>query len=118
MPHRSGSYFHLHLISDATGETLITVARAAAAQYTGMSPVEHMHPLVRTSKQLDPVLNEIEEAPGIVLYTLLDHELAGRLERKCKELGLPCLSILGPVLQLFQSYLGGEERPRVGAQHT
>jgi hypothetical protein len=118
MPYRSGSYFHLHLISDATGETLITVSRAAAAQYTGMAPVEHMHPLVRTFKQLERVLAELEEAPGIVLYTLLDRELTVRLEKKCKELGLPCLSILGPVLQLFQSYLGPEDKPRVGAQHT
>src|SRR5208337_2725096 len=64
-------YFHLHLISDSTGETLITVARAAAAQYSRIMPVEHVHPLVRTQKQLDRVLNEIEEMPGIVLYTLL-----------------------------------------------
>ena len=112
------SYFHLHLVSDATGETLITVARAAAAQYTSMSPVEHMHPLVRTQKQLDRVLAAIEEFPGIVLYTLLEHELAKRLEDKCRSLGLPFLSILGPVLQLFQSYLGGETKARVGAQHT
>jgi [pyruvate, water dikinase]-phosphate phosphotransferase / [pyruvate, water dikinase] kinase len=61
MPHRGTSYFHLHLVSDATGETLITVARAAAAQYASVSPVEHMHPLVRTHKQLDRVLTEIEE---------------------------------------------------------
>ena len=60
MPHRSGTYFHLHLISDATGETLITVARAAAAQYARMTPVEHVYPLVRTQKQLDRVLEEIE----------------------------------------------------------
>ncbi len=58
------SYFHLHLVSDATGETLITVARAAAAQYANVSPVEHMYPLVRTHKQLDRVLSEIESAPG------------------------------------------------------
>ena len=94
MPHRSGSYFHLHLISDATGETLMTVARAAAAQYAAMSPVEHMHALVRTSKQLERVLTEIEEAPGIVLYTLLDGDLTRRLEEKCKEFGLPCLLVL------------------------
>ena len=62
-------YFHLHLISDSTGETLITVARAAAAQYAKIMPVEHVHPLVRTQKQLDRVLTEIEEMPGIVLYT-------------------------------------------------
>ena len=96
MPQRGTNYFHLHLVSDATGETLITVARAAAAQYTSVSPVEHMHPLVRSHKQLDRVLAEIENAPGIVLYTLLEHELAERLEKTCRELGLPCLSILGP----------------------
>ncbi|AMN38711.1 pyruvate, water dikinase regulatory protein [Rhodoplanes sp. Z2-YC6860] len=118
MPHRGASYFHLHLVSDATGETLITVARAAAAQYTSVSPVEHMHPLVRSHKQLDRVLVEIENSPGIVLYTLLERELATRLEETCRSLGVPYLSILGPVLQLFQSYLGGESKPRIGAQHT
>src|SRR4029077_18012717 len=118
MAQRGGSYFHLHLVSDATGETLTTVARAATAQYTKVSAVEHVYPLVRTQKQLDRVLAEIEESPGIVLYTLLDDELLRRLEEHCRELSLPCLSILGPVLQLLQSYLGTETSHRVGAQHT
>jgi regulator of PEP synthase PpsR (kinase-PPPase family) len=118
MPQRTGSYFHLHLISDATGETLTTVARAATAQYTKMSPVEHVYPLVRTQKQLDRALAEIEEAPGIVLYTLLEEDLVKRLEDHCRDLSLPCLSILGPVLQLMRSYLGTETSHRVGAQHT
>jgi len=111
-------YFHLHLVSDSTGETLITVARAAAAQYTKVIPVEHVHPLVRAPKQLDRVLAEIEEMPGIVLYTLLQGNLVDRLEQKCRDFGLPCLSILGPVLHLFQSYLGAESTYKVGAQHT
>jgi [pyruvate, water dikinase]-phosphate phosphotransferase / [pyruvate, water dikinase] kinase len=115
---QTAGYFHLHLISDATGETLITVARAAAAQYAKVMPVEHVHPLVRTQKQLDRVLGEIDEAPGIVLYTLLEEDLVERLEIKCRELGLPCLSILGPVLHLFQAYLGAETTHKVGAQHT
>jgi regulator of PEP synthase PpsR (kinase-PPPase family) len=118
MPQRGTNYFHLHLVSDATGETLITVARAAAAQYVAVSPVEHMHPLVRSGKQLDRVLSEIENAPGIVLYTLLDPALTERLEKTCRELGVPCLSILGPVLNLFQAYLGGAAKPRIGAQHV
>jgi regulator of PEP synthase PpsR (kinase-PPPase family) len=118
MPQRTGSFFHLHLVSDATGETLTTVARAAAAQYTKMSPVEHVYPLVRTQKQLDRALSEIEAAPGIVLYTLLEKDLVKRLEDHCRELSLPCLSILGPVLQLMRSYLGTETSHRVGAQHT
>jgi regulator of PEP synthase PpsR (kinase-PPPase family) len=111
-------YFHLHLISDATGETLITVARAAAAQYTKVLPIEHVHPLVRTQKQLDRALVDLEESPGIVLYTLLEDGLVERLETKCRDLGLPCLSILGPVLHLFQAYLGAETTHKVGAQHT
>src|SRR3954454_5690799 len=94
MPQRAGGFFHLHLVSDATGETLITVARAAAAQYATVTPIEHIYPLVRTQKQLDRVLSEIEPSPGIVLYTLLESELTERLEGKCREYGVPCLSIL------------------------
>jgi [pyruvate, water dikinase]-phosphate phosphotransferase / [pyruvate, water dikinase] kinase len=112
------NHFHLHLVSDSTGETLITVARAAAAQYTKIIPVEHVHPLIRTAKQLDRVLSEIGEAPGIVLYTLLQRNLVDKLEEKCRTLGVPCLSILGPVLNLFQAYLGAESTHKVGAQHT
>ena len=118
MAHKADSYFHLHLISDATGETLTTVARAATAQYTKVMPVEHVYPLVRTQKQLDRVLAEIEESPGIVLYTLLEEDLVERLERHCRDLSVPCLSILGPVLAMLQSYLGTETSHRVGAQHT
>jgi [pyruvate, water dikinase]-phosphate phosphotransferase / [pyruvate, water dikinase] kinase len=117
MPQR-GNFFHLHLVSDATGETLITVARAAAAQYATVAPIEHIYPLVRTEKQLDRVIAEIETAPGIVLYTLLEETLTTRLEAKCREFGVPCLSILNPVLALFQSYLGAESTRRIGAQHT
>jgi [pyruvate, water dikinase]-phosphate phosphotransferase / [pyruvate, water dikinase] kinase len=117
MSSHESSFFHLHLISDSTGETLITVARAASAQYNNASPVEHVYPAVRTNKQLDRVLTEIEESPGVVLYTLLDQTLISRLEDKCRDLGLPCLSILGPVLRLFQAYLGSESTDQVGAQH-
>ncbi|MDI1346840.1 MAG: kinase/pyrophosphorylase [Pseudolabrys sp.] len=111
-------YFHLHLVSDATGETLITVARAAAAQYANVSPVEHLYPMVRSKRQLDLALAEITEAPGLVLYTLLEEDLIQSLEDTCRELGLPCMSVLGPILRLFQSYLGAETILRAGAQHV
>jgi len=114
----AAGHFNLHLISDSTGETLITVSRAAAAQYAKLLPVEHVHPLVRNQKQLDRVLADIEQSPGIVLYTLLQENLATKLEEKCRALGLPCLSILGPVLHMFQAYLGAESTHKVGAQHT
>ncbi|MGD0639628.1 MAG: pyruvate, water dikinase regulatory protein [Roseiarcus sp.] len=111
------SYFHLHLVSDSTGETLIAASRAAAAQYQGVASIEHVYPLVRTRPQLDRVVAEIDNAPGIVLFTLVDPDLSQRLVAACEESGSPCLSVLGPVLTLFQSYLGQSSTPRAGAQH-
>lgn len=112
------SFFHIHLISDATGGTLLNVARAAAAQHSQSRAIEHMHAMVRTQRQLDRVIADLEEAPGIVLYTLVDRELGERLEQACGEIGIPCASVLEPVLQLLQSYLGAPGARRVGAQHV
>lgn len=110
-------YFHLHLVSDSTGETLIAASRAAASQYEGVSSIEHLYPLVRSKGQLDKAIAEIELAPGIVLFTLVDQELARHIEEACKETGVPCLSVLQPILDLFQSYIGTASKHRPGAQH-
>jgi [pyruvate, water dikinase]-phosphate phosphotransferase / [pyruvate, water dikinase] kinase len=112
------NYFHLHLVSDSTGETLIAVSRAAAAQYQGVASIEHVYPLIRNGDQLERVIAEIQSSPGIVLFTLVDPELAGRLEKACSDTGSPALSVLEPILRLFQSYLGPASAPRPGAQHT
>ena len=111
-------YFHLHLISDSTGETLIAASRAVAAQYGEVSSIEHVYPLVRTRAQIDRAIAEIEAAPGIVLFTLVDQELSLRLEEACRETGSPCLSVLQPIVALFGSYLGATSTPRPGAQHV
>jgi [pyruvate, water dikinase]-phosphate phosphotransferase / [pyruvate, water dikinase] kinase len=111
------SYFHLHLVSDSTGETLITVARAVVAQYEGVAAIEHVYPLVRSHTQLARVLSEIENAPGIVLYTLVERDLAERLEEVCRNTGSPHLSVLEPVHSLLSSYLGAASTARPGAQH-
>ena len=112
------SYFHLHLVSDSTGETLIAASRAVTAQYQDVSSIEHIYPLVRTRTQLERAITEIEASPGIVLFTLVDRELLTRLEQACKDSGSPCLSVLQPIMDLFQSYLGrAAPTPRPGAQH-
>ncbi|MBB4304288.1 hypothetical protein GGD81_003346 [Rhodobium orientis] len=110
-------YFHLHLVSDSTGETLMTVARAAGVQYRETQPVEHVYPMIRSDRALDRVLVELEHAPGIVLYTVMDLEIAARLENRCLELGLPCVNVLDPVLNVFQNYLNTPLARRVGGQH-
>jgi [pyruvate, water dikinase]-phosphate phosphotransferase / [pyruvate, water dikinase] kinase len=112
------SFFHLHLISDATGETLLAAGRAAAAQYKNARAIEHIYPLVRTEKQIARVFEEIEQEPGIVLYTIVDTTLAQMIDQRCTEMGLPSVSVLEPVLAVFQSYLGTPAGRRVGAQHV
>jgi [pyruvate, water dikinase]-phosphate phosphotransferase / [pyruvate, water dikinase] kinase len=112
------SYFHLHLVSDSTGETLTTIAKAAAVQYAMVRPIEHVHPLVRTMKQMKRVLQEIDQAPGIVLYTVVNRELADALEARCRELNIPSLYVLAPIMQVFESYLGAPSTPTVAGQHV
>ena len=111
-------YFHLHLVSDATGETLNTVARAATAQYSSFRPIEHIYALIRTAKQLSRVLDQISEQPGIVLFTIITPGLREQLERRCAELALPCISILDPVISIISQYLNAETTPQVGGQHV
>jgi regulator of PEP synthase PpsR (kinase-PPPase family) len=111
-------HLHLHLISDATGETLLTVGRAASAQYPGVEIIEHLHSMVRAPKQVERLVAEIEQEPGIVLFTLVDRSMAVMLEQGCRDIGVPCFSVLDPVLQVFQSYLGAPSQGRVGAQHS
>ena len=106
------------MISDSTGETLIAAGRAAAAQFQGAQALEHVYPLVRTPKQMAAVIDAVDGAPGIVLYTIIDPELSRIIDRACDEMGLPCVSVLDPVMTAFQSYLGAPSKRRVGAQHV
>ncbi|MFC4624456.1 pyruvate, water dikinase regulatory protein [Daeguia caeni] len=112
------SYFHLHLISDATGETLLAAGRAASAQYVNARAIEHIYPLIRTEKQLRKVLEQIDTEPGIVLYTVVDPKLAAIIDQSCAEMGVPSVSVLEPVLNTFQSYLGAPAHRRASAQHV
>ncbi|MBU1210825.1 MAG: kinase/pyrophosphorylase [Alphaproteobacteria bacterium] len=112
------SYYHLHLVSDSTGETLTTIAKAASVQYGCVRPIEHVHPLVRTERQVIRVLKEIEQAPGIVLYTVVHAELSAMIEKRCTELNVPCLAVLQPIMQVFEAYIGAPQTPTVAGQHV
>ncbi|MCP5075661.1 MAG: kinase/pyrophosphorylase [Rhodobacteraceae bacterium] len=111
-------FFHLHLVSDATGETLNTVARAATANYADFQPIEHVYALVRSARQLQRVLRNVETNPGIVLFTIVDETLRKELEDSCRKLEVPAISILDPIISSLASYLNAESRPKTGAQHA
>jgi regulator of PEP synthase PpsR (kinase-PPPase family) len=110
--------FHLHTVSDATGETLAAIAKAARVQYGQVRAIEHHHPLVRSQRELARVIKDIEASPGIVLYTIFNKELAEELEQSCKALKIPCVPALQKILQEFESYLGTPSTPTVGGQHV
>ena len=96
----------------------MATSRAVTSQYKQTQAIEHVYPLVRSRKQMDTVIDAIDREPGMVLYTLVNTELATRLEKHCRELALPVVSVLAPVLDIFRSYLGAESTPRIGGQHT
>jgi regulator of PEP synthase PpsR (kinase-PPPase family) len=109
--------YHLHLVSDATGETLNTVAKAVAAQFEGTEPKEHIYALVRSERQLARAVEQIEAHPGIVMFTLVNPGLRSVLEKECARLGVPCVSILDQATEMMSVYLGAEESHRPGGQH-
>jgi regulator of PEP synthase PpsR (kinase-PPPase family) len=109
--------FHMHLVSDATGETVIASARACVAQFDGVRPIEHFWNLVRTQRQLNLALEGISEKPGIVIYTLVDRELRQKLESTCRNLQVPCIPMLDPILKGLSTYLGLESKAQPGRQH-
>jgi len=115
---RLATYFHVHLVSDSTGETLNAVTKAVCARFDDVLPIEHSYPLVRSSRQLDRVLKEIEAAPGVVIHTIVDRLLRSGLEEGCRDLDTPCIAALDPLVVSLGRYLGASLSTRVGAQHA
>lgn len=110
--------FHLHLISDSTGETINTVARAVCAQFEGVQPVEHVYGLVRGQKPLMRALEALEKNPGPVFFSMVDDELRHRLEAACAQLKIPCMSVLDPFIAPLGAYLKAEPDGKAGGQHV
>jgi regulator of PEP synthase PpsR (kinase-PPPase family) len=115
---RFATYFHLHLVSDSTGETLNAMARAACARFNNVLEIEHIYALVRSAPQVERVLGEIAEAPGVVLHTIVDQSLRDALEAGCQKLEMPCFGALDPLVSALSWYLGAPLSTRVGAQYS
>ena len=109
---------HVHLISDSTGETVTTVARAAVSQFEDVVPVEHVWFFIRTRPQLDKVLAIVEALPGLVIFTLASPELRHALQERCRSLSVPCVPVLDSVMNALAGLLGSAGRPQVGRQHA
>jgi regulator of PEP synthase PpsR (kinase-PPPase family) len=109
--------FHLHLVSDSTGETVASVARASLAQFDTVQATEHVWSLVRTRGQLEKVIHALDTHPGVVMFTLVDTQMREQLRQEAAKRGLPCIPILGHVVRELSNYLGTEASGSPGQQY-
>lgn len=110
---------HLHLVSDATGETVSSAVRACLVQFDSIPHVnQHVWWLVRTPGQIRRLIEGIEANPGVVLFTLVDPEVRAILEDACRELNVPCVSVLDPVMETLKHHFQADSRSDPGRQHT
>jgi regulator of PEP synthase PpsR (kinase-PPPase family) len=109
---------NLHLVSDATGETLNSIARATVAQFEHVKITYHRWSLIRTRFQLHRVLEGIETEPGPVLSTLVERGLRSELETFCARVGVTVLHVLDPVMTLLQEQIGEQAAARPGRQYV
>ncbi len=117
MPDGESRVFHLHLVSDATGETLEAMAKAALVQFEGIEARKHLWPMIRTPTQMQRTMEFIAENPGLVFYTLVNDELRRVLTRRCTMLNIPHVSVLDPVIEGLAQFLGARARGLPGRQH-
>jgi len=110
--------FHLHLVSDATGETLNSVVRACLVQFENVEPVEHMWSMIRTERQVEKVLAGIAANPGVVLFTIIEERVRAGIEKGCRALGIPFIPVLDPTMGALTNYLGLKTRNLPGRQHA
>lgn len=121
MPERNKNiaiYFHVHLVSDSTGETLVAMMKASTAQFRNATALEHLHALVRSESQMEKTLQDIAAKPGVVLYTLVNEDRRKMLKDYCGKLNIPAISILDPTLSMLGRYLGSAMISEIGAQRT
>jgi [pyruvate, water dikinase]-phosphate phosphotransferase / [pyruvate, water dikinase] kinase len=109
---------NLHLVSDATGETLNAIARATTVQFEHVQISYHRWSLIRTRFQLHRVLEGIESEPGPVMSTLVDRGLRGELEGACQRMRVPVVNVLDPVMAMLQDALGEQATARPGRQYV
>jgi len=108
---------HVYLVSDSTGETVTNVARSCMAHFDGIIVEEHLWNLFRSEKNLEKLENAIKKDPGIVMHTIVNHEMAANIEKIAKENNSLSIAVLDDVVQKLSSHLKMISTPEAGKQH-
>jgi [pyruvate, water dikinase]-phosphate phosphotransferase / [pyruvate, water dikinase] kinase len=101
---------HVYLFSDATGETVERVARAALTQFKDVDVRLHKFGQIRTIEDILRALDEVSAEPGIIFYTLVNSELAQFMRSETEARQLDAVDMITPLLFKLAEFL--EKRPQ------
>lgn len=108
---------HLYLFSDATGETVERVVRAVTSQFKDVAIKLHRFGRLRTEADIHQAVAEAAREPGIILYTLVNADLARYLAEEVEAHGLDAMDLLSPLLYKLADFLGISPQQEPGLLH-
>jgi len=111
--------YQIYLISDSTGETLDRIFLSLKAQFTNIEYKVNSYSFTRTENQISKILDiAIKEKNSIILYTIVDNNLAKFLANKCDEKKIPCFGVLGNLILNFSKLFNQKASHEPSGQHV
>jgi regulator of PEP synthase PpsR (kinase-PPPase family) len=111
--------YQIYLISDSTGETLDRVFLAIKAQFKNIEYNVKSYFFTRTENQVDKIIEEAKKNNNaIILYTIVDNNLAKFLANKSGEKKIPCFGVLGNLILSFSKLLNQQASHVPSGQHA
>ena len=111
--------YQIYLISDSTGETLDRIFLALKAQFLNIDYKVHSYSFTRTENQILKILKDAEtNKNSIILYTIVDNNLAKYLSTESQKKNIPCFGVLGNLILNFSKILNQKATHEPSGQHT
>ena len=110
--------YQIYLISDSTGETLDRIFLALKAQFLNIKYKVHSYSFTRTENQILKILKDAEKnRNSIILYTIVDNNLAKYLAKVSENKKIPCFGVLGNLILNFSKILNQKASHEPSGQH-
>jgi regulator of PEP synthase PpsR (kinase-PPPase family) len=114
----SNSY-QIYLISDSTGETLDRIFLALKAQFQNIEYKVHSYSFTRTENQILKILEDANKSKNsVILYTIVDNNLAKYLANVSDNKQIPCFGVLGNLILNFSKILNQKASHEPSGQHA
>ncbi len=111
--------YQIYLISDSTGETLDRIFTAIKAQFKNINYKIHTYSFTRTDNQISQIILEAQkQINSIILYSIVDSNLAKHLAKSCNEKKIPCFGVLGDLILSFSKLLNQKASHEPSGQYA